>query len=220
MNVVLVHGFLNRGGILRGLANHLASAGHVCFTPSLKPCDARCGLPILAEQLDRYIRAALPGHSRFALVGFSMGALVSRYYLQELGGRSRADAFFSIGGPHAGTVNAYLYPGKGVFQMRPRSEFLARLDRTADRLNGMPIACYWSPYDAMIRPLSSAKWEKAEHIRVPSLMHSLMVFDRRLYKDLERRLFEIQASIESLQGAVRGDCLETEVPATGGERCS
>jgi triacylglycerol lipase len=188
MNVILVHGFLNRGGILRGLVAHLTAAGHTCFAPSLKPCDARSGLPALAEQLDRVIDAALPEDSRFAVIGFSMGALVGRYYMQELGGHRRTDAFFSIGGPHAGTISAYVYPSEGAHQMRPRSDFLARLDRTADRLSGFPITCYWSPYDVMIRPQTSAQWSRGEHVRIPALMHSLMVFDRRLYRDIEQRL--------------------------------
>ena len=192
MNVVLVHGFLNRGGILRGLAKHLTSVGHTCFVPSLKPCDARCGLPVLADQLSRFISASLPDTSRFAIIGFSMGALVVRYYLQELGGYRRADAFFSICGPHAGTLTAYMYPSEGVYQMRPRSEFLIRLDQSADRLAGIPITCYWTPFDLMVRPIESAKWLRAEHVRIPAPLHSIMVFDRRLYRDIEQRLFVIR----------------------------
>ena len=194
MNIVLVHGFLNRGGILGRLAAHLNSVGHVCFTPSLKPCDARCGLPALARELRCFIDTTLPEDSGFAIVGFSMGALVSRYYLQELGGSERVYAFFSIGGPHAGTVNAYLYPSEGVYQMRPHSEFLTQLDRTADRLAGIPITCYWSPFDLMIRPLASARLPKAQHVRVPSFVHSLLVLDRRLHRDIERRLSEMPPS--------------------------
>ena len=188
MNIVLVHGFLNRGGILRGLAGHLTAAGHTCFLPSLKPCDARCGLPALADQLDQYINASLADGSRLAIVGFSMGAMVARYYLQELGGYRRANAYFSICGPHAGTISAYIYPSAGAYQMRPGSEFLTQLDQTADRLADMPITCYWTPYDLMIRPLESARWSRAEHVRLPALIHSLMVFDRRLYRDIEQRL--------------------------------
>ncbi len=192
MNVVLVHGFLNRGGILRRLAAHLTSAGHTCFVPTLKPCDARCGLPALAAQLDRFIKESLPNASHFAIVGFSMGALVVRYYLQELGGYQRADAFFSICGPHMGTLSAYVYPSKGVYQLRPRSEFLSGLDQTAERLAHIPTICYWTPFDLMVRPISSARWSLAEHVRIPALIHSLMVFDRRLYRDIEQRLSMIQ----------------------------
>jgi triacylglycerol lipase len=188
MNVVLVHGFLNRGGILRGLARHLTSIGHTCFVPSLKPCDARCGIPVLADQLGQFINASLSNDSRFSIIGFSMGALIVRYYLQELGGHLRIDSFFSICGPHAGTLTAYIYPSQGVYQMRPRSEFLTRLDQSADRLAGVPITCYWTPFDLMVLPHKSAKWPRAEHVRIPAPIHSMVVFDRRLYRDVEQRL--------------------------------
>jgi triacylglycerol lipase len=188
MNVVLVHGFLNSGRKLRRLERHLTSVGHRCFAPSLKPRDARGGLPALAVQLDRDVREALPDGARFALVGFSMGALIARYYLQELEGYRRVEAFFSIGGPHSGTLTAYAYPSEGVHQMRPGSAFLTRLDEGTGRLEGIPITCYWSPYDLMIRPLASARWRRADHVRIPSPVHSLMIFDRRLHRDIERRL--------------------------------
>jgi triacylglycerol lipase len=201
MNVVLVHGFLNGGGIMRGLERHLASVGHTCFAPSLKPCDARCGLPAMGLQLDRFIGATLPEDARFALVGFSMGALISRYYLQELGGHRRVGAFFSIGGPHSGTLTAYAYPSEGVYQMRPRSDFLGRLDRGVGRLAGIPITCYWSPYDLMVRPGASARWKQADQVRIPAPLHSLMIFDRRLHRDIERRLSPARA-MQTLEAAM------------------
>lgn len=194
MNIVLVHGFLNSGGILRRLAAHLTGAGHTCFIPTLKPCDARCGLPALADQLGRFISESLPDASHFAIAGFSMGALVSRYYLQELGGYRRSDAFFSICGPHEGTLSAYMYPGEGVYQMRLNSKLLAQLDQTANRLDGIPITCYWTPFDLMIRPISSARWSRAELVRIPALIHSLILFDQRLYRDIEQRLSLMQPS--------------------------
>ncbi|PTY05750.1 lipase [Opitutaceae bacterium EW11] len=188
VNVVLVHGFLNRGSILRRLADHLRAEGHVCFVPSLKPCDARCGLPKLAEELDRYIRASVPDGTRFALVGFSMGALICRYYLQEMAGVGRVNAFFSIAGPHTGTLSAFLYPGIGVRQMRPGSAFLRQLELGTDRLAGLPLVCYWTPFDLMIRPVSSTRWPRAEHVRILTPLHSLLVFSPTLLRDVARRI--------------------------------
>lgn len=188
MNVILLHGFLNSGRCMRGLAAYLTKAGHRCFTPSLRPSDGRAGLPDLAAKLAAYIDDVLPAGARFALVGFSMGAIVSRYYLQEMGGCERVDAFFSISGPHAGTRTAYVFPGLGVRQMRLRSPFLASLDASIDRLAGMPVACYWTPYDLMITPHTSAKWSRGELVRIPAPLHALMIFDKRLHADIERRL--------------------------------
>lgn len=191
MNVILVHGFLNRGGILRRVARHLTDSGHACFLPSLRPCDARQGLRALAYQLSDYIEANLGPRQRFALVGFSMGAIVARYYLQELRGWERAEAFFSIAGPHGGTLTAYLYPGAGVAELRPGSPFLRALDASAHRLARIPFTCYWTPFDLMIRPLTSARWPGAEHVRILTPLHSLLVVDSRLCRDIERRLAAI-----------------------------
>lgn len=192
MNVILVHGIFNRGGIMSRLGRALTEAGHTCFAPSLKPCDARTGLPALAEQLREFVDSTLPGDSPAAIVGLSMGAIVSRYYLQELNGSERTRAFFSIAGPHAGTRMAYFYPSIGVRELRPNSVFLQRLQTTVTRLAKVQTTCYWTPYDMMIRPLASTRLPGADHVRIPSPFHSLLVFDRRLHRDVVRRLTAIE----------------------------
>ena len=188
MNVILVHGFLDTGAIFSGLARHLTLAGHTCFVPSLKPSNARDGIPMLAYQLDRFVHASLPANQNAAFVGFSMGAIVVRYYLQELDGHKLAKGFFSICGPHCGTLTACLCPGKGVSQMRPNSRFLKELDQTADRLAGFPVVHYWTPFDLMVRPVRSSRWCRAENVRILSPLHSMMVSNRSLHNDIERRL--------------------------------
>ena len=173
---------------MAGLCRHLSAAGHSCFAPSLKPSDGRPGLAFLSEQLAQFVGSSIPAGDRFALVGYSMGALVCRHYLQELGGRHRVDAFFSIAGPHHGTLTAYLYPGRGARDMRPRSAFVRHLDGTSGCLSDVPITCYWSPTDTVIRPPSSSRMEGAGHVRLLISFHPLLTFDRRIYRDIELRL--------------------------------
>ncbi len=191
MNVVLVHGWLNRGSIMRSLARALQEQGHVCYSPSLRPCDGRGGLAALSGCLQREIDDRFGSAAPLALVGFSMGALVSRYYIQMCGGRGRTQALFSIAGPHLGTLSAYLYPSQGVCDMRPGSPFLRELDRTRDRLAGLPVVSYWTPFDAMIRPVRSAQWTQGEVVRVPAPFHALLPFDKRLQGDVCARLSQM-----------------------------
>lgn len=193
MKVVLVHGFLDSGRVMGSMARHLARDGHDCLVPSLKPSDGRKGLPAMARQLQEFLEGELEAEERFALVGFSMGTLISRYYLQELDGRRRVEAFFSISGPHDGTWTAYLYPGDGVRQMRPGSSFLRDLDLSSHRLESLPVTCYWTPFDLMIIPANSCQWGRGEEVRIPSLIHRWMVSDRRLLNDLSGRLGKILA---------------------------
>lgn len=188
MKVVLVHGFLDSGRVMGSMARHLAGDGHDCLVPSLKPSDGRDGLPAMARQLQEFLEEELEEGDRFALVGFSMGTLISRYYLQELDGHRMVDAFFSISGPHDGTWTAYLYPGEGVRQMRPESEFLRNLKASSHRLESLTVTCYWTPFDLMIIPSDSCRWSRGEEVRVPSLLHRWMVSNRRLLKDLSERL--------------------------------
>ena len=188
MKVLLVHGFLDSGRILGSLAPHLAKKGHECLVPALKPCDGRDGLPRMARQLRRLLEGELDDWERFAIVGFSMGALISRYYLQELDGCRKTDAFFSISGPHAGTWTAYLYPGVGVRQMRPRSRFLNELEASSHRLGELPVTCYWTPFDLMILPAKSCRWQQGEEVCIPAWIHRWMLSDRRLHNDITRRL--------------------------------
>lgn len=191
MKVVLVHGFKDTGKVMGKLADHLTREGHECLVPTLAPHDAREGLPMMAQQLHGILEEKLSGGERFALVGFSMGALISRYYLQELGGHERAEAFFSISGPHEGTWAAYLHSGEGVNQMRPGSSFLNDLQRSSHRLESLPIASYWTPFDLIVIPAVSSRWKMGEEVCIPSMLHHKIISDRRLMKDLSHRLDKI-----------------------------
>jgi triacylglycerol lipase len=190
-DIVLVHGFLNTGVVMTGLAARLRRAGHRCWVPTLQPWDGRGGIGAQACQLKAYIERALGASKHLVLIGFSMGALVGRFFMQELDGAKRVRAFFSISGPHGGTWLAHLYPSQGVQELIPGNPWLRALDETAvERLRGIPLVAYWTPFDAVIRPATSACWPLAERVRVPAWMHLLMLWDRRVADDIIRRLAE------------------------------
>jgi triacylglycerol lipase len=188
MRVVLVHGIFDTGSKFKVLQPYLEARGHQCLAPSLTPNDGRDGLPALAQQLKGKIDAAFGRQSRFALVGFSMGGLVARWYLQELGGHLRVDRFAAISAPMQGTLWAYGYPGQGAKQMRPDSAFLARLGAHVQRLDRMELYAYWTPFDAVILPPDSADWPLADSRRIPALCHPCMLRHPALMADLAERL--------------------------------
>ena len=192
MKVVLVHGFQDNGTVMGKLASHLAEQGHECLVPTLDPHDAREGLPMMALQLHGLLEEQLASGERFALVGFSMGALIARYYLQELGGHQRADAFFSISGPHEGTWAAYLHSSEGVNQMRPGSTFLHDLKTSSHRLESLAITSYWTPFDLIVIPAESSRWSMGEEVCIPTMLHHWMISDSRLMKDISSRLNRIR----------------------------
>jgi triacylglycerol lipase len=175
MNIVLVHGIFDNGAIFRRLVDALTRAGHRCWVPSLKPADGRTGIRDLAAKLHAYIDRHLGTEAELALVGFSMGCIVSRHYLQMLGGVRRTKAFFAISGPHEGTLTAYLYPGQGAKDLRPGSPLLQGLKQTEDRLAAISLFTYWTSRDITIVPATSCCWALAPHrLDAKALLHRFM----------------------------------------------
>ncbi|GAB6139599.1 alpha/beta fold hydrolase [Methylosoma difficile] len=185
MIFVLVHGINDTSAKFKSLCLALEQQGHRCIAPSLTPNNEGAGLEVLAGKLQAFIHAELDnGDTPFVLVGFSMGGLIARYYLQVLGGYRRVSHFFSIAAPHRGTVMAYLSARAGAVQMRPNSVFLQNLQQHDACLQALPCYSYWTPFDLMILPASSSVWQLAENIKINSLCHPLLVRNRQLAGDM------------------------------------
>jgi triacylglycerol lipase len=161
---------------------HLEHAGLQVYDLDLVPNNGSVGLAELARQLDSYLRANFPPDQAIDLVGFSMGGLVARYYLQRLGGIRRVRRFITIGTPHRGTWLAYLRGNPGAHDMRPRSPFLKDLDRDVEMLSRASFTSIWTPFDLMILPASSSRIPAARSLRVRTPAHPLTVRDRRVWK--------------------------------------
>jgi triacylglycerol lipase len=182
---VLVHGINDTSRKFKAMQAAFEDKGYRCVVPSLTPKNASRGLAFLAIQLKDIIDAETNGSgAAICLVGFSMGGLVSRYYLQELQGYQKVSHFFSIATPHHGSLLAYLSAKIGAKQMRPGSEFLSKLEQSSGHLNNLPCYSYWTPFDLMILPASSSVWDKAENIKINALCHPLMVRNRQVIDDI------------------------------------
>ena len=187
---VLVHGFGETGTAYNLLKKRLEKYGIRCYVPRLHPADGRGGLEKLAVRLKYDIDQEFGPDSRLAIISFSMGGIVSRYYLQELGGAARCDTFITISSPHHGTQMARIYPTQGAAEMRPGSAFLAKLQASEDRLGKMRVVSYRTPMDLIIVPPSSSVWDRAENLEFPVILHPLMLGSPRVIADIERRLLD------------------------------
>lgn len=67
--------------------------------------DWRQDIRVTAKQLSQFIDA-LPLKNSLRIVAHSLGTLVSRYYIEQLGGKDKIDKLILMGGPHLGTPNA------------------------------------------------------------------------------------------------------------------
>ena len=122
--VVLLHGLFASAGVLRPLRRNIETAvGAQTATFSYAPGP---GVEHIAGRLAKLVDQ-LPAHAQVHLVGHSMGGVVARWYVQELGGRQRVASTISMGSPFRGTRHARLMPAKAGRDIHPASELLSRL---------------------------------------------------------------------------------------------
>ncbi|PSB18972.1 lipase [Phormidesmis priestleyi ULC007] len=177
--VVLVHGLTDTNAIFKPMTTYLQKHGWVVHSLDLIPSNGDYELDRLAQQLETYIELTLPNQQPFDLIGFSMGGIVSRYYVQRLGGLDRVQRFITISSPHNGTLTAHLSQRPGCIQMRPNSSFLNDLNRDVLMLEKLNFTSIWTPMDLMIVPATSSQLQVGRDIQVNVPLHAWMVQDPR-----------------------------------------
>jgi len=175
--VLLVHGINDTGAVFNKMGLYLRQRGLSVYTVDLVPNNGAEVLDKLAQQVANYVAATFEPEQPLDLVGFSMGGIVSRYYLQRLGGIERVQRFITISSPHKGTVVAYGSWQPGCIQMRPNSDFLKDLNSDVQMLKQIDFTSIWTPYDLMILPATSSQLDIGKEVTVPVALHPLMLTD-------------------------------------------
>jgi triacylglycerol lipase len=186
--VLLIHGLKDDSRKMRRLERHLREAGREVHSLDVLPSWGQVGLDVLAEKIVAFVGQTFAPEQRFDLVGYSMGGLVCRYYLQRLGGLERVRRFITIAAPHRGSVLAWLVPNAGGRQMRPGSAFLRDLESDADRLKQVGFTSLWTPFDLIIVPFRSSIVSYAKNLRLWCIAHPLMVYQRCALRAVEAAL--------------------------------
>lgn len=124
--VVLIHGIDDTGLLFDRLGRSLRDQGWDVHTFNLVPNNGQVGLDKLAEQIAGYVEKTFDREQMIDLVGFSMGGLVARYYVQRLATPRRAQRLITISTPHLGTWAAFLRWNTGARQMRKNRNGLQR----------------------------------------------------------------------------------------------
>lgn len=177
--VVLVPGYTDDASIFSRLVTFLAEENFQPYPISLVPSDGRVGLDVLAGQIADFVGRRFAEDQPLDFVGFSMGGVVLRYYLQRLGGLARTQHFVTLGTPHRGTWTSYANNRPGVRQMRPGSGLLRDLNSDVDRLDQVCFTSIWTPLDLMILPAASSRLAAARNEAVFALHHRALLTSRR-----------------------------------------
>lgn len=166
--VLLVHGMFADHHAMEPLRNALRMDGFIHLDAvDLRPVDGSVGLAVLATQLDAAARALLrrTRASRLDVVGYSLGAMVARYWIQRNSGQIRTRRFISIAGPHHGVIGGLFSGTTLAGELRPASAMLASLDRDNDPWGPVEVASFFSPLDLVIVPTETTILRKSRVIR-------------------------------------------------------
>lgn len=186
--VLLIHGIFDTDDIFWQMSQYLKNLGWDVHSFNLSPNTGGIGLDKLAEQVEDYVNKKFSPDQSFNLIGFSMGGIVGRYYVQRLGGIERVNTFITISSPHNGTWTAYPLALPGILQMRPESDFLKDLNSDIGMLAKIHFVSMWTPLDLMIMPPNSSHVNVGKELKFNVLRHDLMVKDRMVIKAVEEEL--------------------------------
>jgi triacylglycerol lipase len=167
----------------------LHAEGFKVYSPDLVPSDGEKGLDELAEQLKDYIKKYI-NEAHFHLLGFSMGGIICRYYLQRLGGSKRVKRFITVSSPHKGSVLAYFRPNRGGRHLRPNSSFIQDLNKDKGWIKKHRFKSLYTPLDLMILPSSSSVLDSTCSEKFWVLFHPWMLQSKRVSKQIITLLSE------------------------------
>jgi triacylglycerol lipase len=188
--VLLIHGISDTTAVFQRMSPYLSGLGWSVHSFNMIPNNGNLGLDKLAGQVADYVAKTFDPEQPLDIIGFSMGGIVSRYYIQRLGGIERVQRFISISAPNNGTLAGYLSWRPGCVQMRTDSEFLRDLNRDAAMLGRLNLTVIWTPYDLMIVPPTSSQMSMGKELIVPVRLHSWMLTDERILKAVAAALSE------------------------------
>jgi len=197
--VIFVHGWsqnrITFAWIIGKLRNRLA--GRQLYTLNM-PTTSKT-LPELADYLAKRMDEALrqTGQSKAAIVGHSLGGLVTREYAARYGS-GKIEAVITLATPHAGSKLSFpaLAPvgGPVMHEMEPGSETLKRLAK--EKIEGVRFVCVGSVHDNFVLPFDSSFLPGAEEIVIDGVGHNGLLFDTRVLDIIENTLDNISVETE------------------------
>ena len=153
--IVLIHGLWNTSAIFNSLSKKLDYYGLEYFNPTLDLNFGRISIVNLAKNLDDLINKRYGKKREIDILGFSMGGIISRYWIQNFNGYKRTKRFITIGSPHRGTLSAQLVPSyllMGISEMKLNSPLLRELSDCDYLLEGIDCISFYTKWDLMVFP--------------------------------------------------------------------
>lgn len=171
--VVLVHGFCATAGVFRPLRARLereTGARVATFTHA-----PGVGVRRIAAQLQRLVDR-IPAGTRITVVGHSLGGVVARWYVQEMGGHDRVSCTISMASPFSGVLVPPLLVGADLHE---QSRLLKRL-REGARSCAIPHTSIVAGLDTVVPGNRTACLGTGDVVLLPECGHNELLFDPRV----------------------------------------
>jgi triacylglycerol lipase len=178
--LVLVHGLWDTPRLFRRLQQSLGERRAPLLIPHLPHGLGTTPIRDLADQLGSHIEAAFGPDTPIDLLGFSMGGLIGRTWIQLGGGHRRTRRFISVGSPQQGTLTAQPWPRwllAGIADMKLGSPLLRQLNGNVDALRDVDCSSFFCTPDLMVWPGWRAVLPVGPCHSVPVLTHQQLMGD-------------------------------------------
>ena len=153
--IILIHGLWNNSSIFSHITSKLDEIGIEYFAPTLNHSYGMTSIIDLTHILNDLILEKYGLEKEIDILGFSMGGIIGRHWLQKFNGYKRTRRLISIGSPHKGTLMAQFipkYPFKGISEMKINSKFLRGLANNDVFLNDIECINFFTYWDLMVFP--------------------------------------------------------------------
>ena len=153
--IILIHGLWNNSSIFSSISSKLDDIGVEYFAPTLKHSYGMTSIIDLTNTLNELILEKYGLEKKVDILGFSMGGIIGRSWLQKFNGYKRTRRFISIGSPHKGTFIAQLvpkFPFRGISEMKIKSKFLRELAKNDFLLDDIECINFFTYWDFMVFP--------------------------------------------------------------------
>ena len=188
--VLFVHGVFHNPTAFAWLKQKLAWGGWRNFDEIDLLTSIR-SIPSNAEHVARRVERLIQKHDipRIDIVAHSMGGIVSRYFVQRLGGDKKVRNLITLGTPHGGTDWSRYILLSPLRDLAPDSKLLTELNESPHPVRTQTTAVA-GRLDIFNRPRGSHLWPGARNFELRGVGHAGLLFSKRVAQILIARLSE------------------------------
>jgi len=191
--LVLVHGLLDSPAVFQRLTRELGTQRPELLIPALPLRLGVTALEAAAEELGGQIEAAYPDGDATGidLLGFSIGGVIARTWIQRLGGHRRTRRFISLGSPQQGTLTAQPWSSRlfrGLADVKWGSALLTDLNTNLETLRTVECHSFYSALDLAVLPGWRAVLPVGARTMLPVATHPQLLRDPAALRPLAREL--------------------------------